>query len=168
MGDIPHAAPDTAPDYSGLVAGVRTWRVANTLWARMGGWLWSWSMLDCWRKGEEYKEAECRHGHRIPGYKCGCGIWAFFDPELMAKELSTSSMQGEPYDYVSGIIGAGGDIVEHELGFRAQYAKVFGIFSDEWPTPKDEIATMYHCPVIAPDDYDAFCTERGLIRLDLP
>lgn len=166
MGTLPHGAPDGAPDYFDLVAGVRTWRVANTMWARMGGYLWSWSMLDCWRKGEEWKQAECRVGHRIPGDDCRCGIWAFFDLQTMAKELSPLSRPGEPYEYVSGIIGAGGDIVVHELGFRAQYAKVLAIFSDEWPTPKEEIAMMYHCPVLVPNDYDAFCDERGLVRLD--
>jgi hypothetical protein len=170
MGDISHGIPhgtDTVPDYFGLLAGARTWRLANTMWARMGGWLWSWSMLDCWRKGEEWKEAECREGHRIPGDNCACGIWAFFDPETMQARLRTSHGPGEPYEYVSGIIGAGGDIVEHELGFRAQYAKVLGIFSDEWPTPKQEIAASYNCPIIAPDTYDAFCDKHGLIRLDL-
>ena len=166
MSALPYSAPDGAPDYFDLVAGVRTWRVANTMWARMGGYLWSWSMLDCWRKGEEWKQAECRVGHRIPGDDCRCGIWTFFDPQTMTKELSPLSRPGEPYEYVSGIIGAGGDIVVNELGFRAQYAKVLAIFSDEWPTPKEEIAMMYHCPVLVPNDYDAFCDERGLVRLD--
>jgi hypothetical protein len=166
MGTLPHGAPSGAPDYFDLVAGVRTWRVANTMWARMGGWLWSLAMTDCWRKGEEWKEAECRYGHRIPGDNCACGIWAFFDYETMTKELPSLSHHGEPYEYVCGIIGAGGDIVGHELGFRAQYAKVLAIFSDEWPTPKGEISKMYHCPVLAPTDYDAFCDEHGLIRLD--
>ena len=135
------------------------------MWARMGGWLWSLAMTDCWCKGEEWKEAECRHGHRIPGEGCGCGIWAFYDVKTMEKELR-HIVPGEPYDYVSGIIGAGGDIIEAELGFRAQYAKVMAIFEDERPTPKQEIAEDYHCPIVAPSDYDAFCAERGLIRLD--
>jgi hypothetical protein len=152
-----------------LVAGVRTWRLANTLWAKMGGWLWSLAMTDCWRKGEEWKEAECRHGHRIPGDKCMCGIWAFFEVETMENELGpvfVPGVPGEAYEYVSGIIGASGDIVVHELGFRAQFAKVLAIFEDDQPTPKREIAESYNCPIVAPSDYDAFCTERGLIRLD--
>jgi hypothetical protein len=166
MGEIPYGTPDTAPDYFGLVAGVRTWRVANTMWARMGGWLWSLAMLDCWRKGEEWKEAECRLGHRIPDDDCSCGIWAFFNPEIMAAEFGAITMPGERYEYVSGIIGAGGDIVIHEKGFRAQYAKVLGIFSDEYPTPKQEIAESYGCPIVASEDYDALCHQHDLIRLD--
>jgi len=159
------------PDYLGLVVGVRTWRLANTMWARMGGWLWSVAMTDCWCKGEEWKEAECRKGHRIPGDECMCGIWAFFDVETMEREFGpvfTTGMAwtGEHYEHVSGIIGAGGDIVEHELGFRAQYAKVLAIFEDELATPKREIAEMFHCSIVAPSDYDDFCAEHGLIRLD--
>jgi hypothetical protein len=126
-------------------------------------------MLDCWRTGEEWKEAECRHGHRIPGDQCRCGIWAFFDVETMKNELGpvfVPGVPGEPYEYVSGIIGAGGDVVVHELGFRAQYAKVLAIFEDPSPTPKREIAESYRCPVVAPEDYDAFCAEHDLIRLD--
>jgi len=168
------SAGPPVPDYFGLVAGVRTWRVANTMWARMGGWLWSWSMLDCWRKGEEWKEAECQLGHRIPGDDCVCGIWAFFDVETMENKLGPRSALAavpagdtrERYEYVSGIIGAGGDIIVAELGFRAEYAKVLAIFEDDWPTPKLEIAESYNCPIVAPADYDAFCAERGLIRLD--
>jgi hypothetical protein len=153
-----------APDYLGLVAGVRTWRVANTMWARMGGWLWSLAMLDCWRKGKEWKEAECRRGHRIPGDKCGCGIWAFFDVETMESELGLVPAPGE-VEYVSGIIGAAGDIVVHDLGFRAQYAKVLALFEDDYPTPKNEIAESHHCPIVAPADYGVFCAEHDLIRL---
>jgi hypothetical protein len=57
-----------APDVVGIVAGVRTWRVANTMWARMGGWLWSWGALACWRPPdiEEWKVAQCDLGHEEP------------------------------------------------------------------------------------------------------
>jgi hypothetical protein len=170
MSTVRNSAPDGAPDYYGLVAGVRTWRVANTMWAKMGGWLWSLAMLDCWRKGVEWKEAECPVGHRIPGDACACGIWAFYNPTLMTRELGpVRGGPDEPYEYVTGIIGGGGDVVPHELGFRAQYAKVLGIFSDKWPTPKEEIAEQHDCPILAPEEYDAFCEQHPqyrLIRLD--
>jgi len=125
-------------------------------------------MLDCWRKGEEWKEAECKLGHRIPGYNCRCGIWAFFDAETMESELGSMSVPVERYEYVSGIIGAAGDIVVHELGFRAQYAKVLAIFEDPYETPKQQILESYTSAlaIISPDHYDAFCLEHKLIRLD--
>jgi hypothetical protein len=133
----------------------------------MGGWLWSLAMTDCWRKNVEWKEAECLRGHRIPDENCMCGIWSFFDPETMTKELSPLSHHGEPYEYVTGIIVADGDIMIHDKGFRAQYAKVAAIFEDLHPTPKQEIAESYGCPVIAPREHDMFCAAHGLRRLDL-
>jgi hypothetical protein len=170
MVPIPEGSPEGPPDFEGLVAGARTWRVANTMWARMGGWLWSLAMLDCWRKGVEWKEAECSAGHRIPGQHCACGIWAFYNPTFMTEELGpVRGGAGEPYEYVAGIIGGGGDVVQHEFGFRAQYAKVLAIFSDKWDTPKEEIAEQHNCPIIAPEAYDAFCEHYEpyrLIRLD--
>jgi hypothetical protein len=95
-------------------------------------------------------------------------VWAFLDVETMVREFGpvfTSSLTNEHYEHVSGIIGAAGDIVEHEKGFRAQYAKVLAIFEDAHTTPKLEIAESYRCPIVSPDDYDAFCEERRLIRL---
>ena len=161
------AKEELPPDYIGLVAGVRTWRVANTMWARMGGWLWSWGALACWRPPhiEEWKEAECTGGHRIPGENCSCGIYAFHTVAAMQRELGPRD-RGDGYEHVSGVIAARGEIVEHEDGFRAQYAKVLAIFSDSLDTPKEEIAEEYHCPIIRPDEYDAFCADHGLIRLD--
>jgi hypothetical protein len=157
-----------APDYIGLAAGARTWRLANTTWAKMGGWLWSWSMLECWRKGQEWKEAECTRGHRIPGYKCGCGIWAFFDAKLMADALPPALGRDgrERFEYVGGIVAAGGDIVMHEFGFRAEYAKVLAIFDDNPSAPLAEIAENYGCDIVSSTDYDTYCAKRGLIRLD--
>ncbi len=60
------------------------------MWARMGGWLWSWSMLECWRKGVEWKEAECQRGHRIPDERCMCGLWAYNNLEAMEKDLGVA------------------------------------------------------------------------------
>jgi len=138
----------------------------------MGGWLWSLAMTDCWRKNIEWKEAECRVGHRIPDENCGCGIWAFFTPEMMKQTFGERSWRasvapGDSPEEVTGIIVADGDIVIHAKGFRAQYAKVAAIFEDGFPTPKDEIAASYGCPIIAVDEYDVFCAAHGLRRLDL-
>jgi hypothetical protein len=166
---------EASPDYSGRAAGVRTWRLANTTWAKMGGWLWSLAMTDCWRKNVEWKEAECRQGHRIPDEECMCGIWAFFDPQTMQEEFGSLAIhllrrmtpEPERYEQVTGVIMADGDIVIHQKGFRAQFAKVAAIFDDPFPTPNQEIAKSYGCPLIAPAEYDVFCAVHGLRRLDL-
>jgi hypothetical protein len=154
-------------DMQGRAVGVRTWRLANTTWAKMGGWLWSLAMTDCWRKGVEWKEAECRYGHRIPDEDCGCGIWAFFTPEIMESAFGLRGSGTEHHEDVTGVIVADGDIVIHGRGFRAQYAKVAAIFEDDFPTPKREIAESYGCPIIAAGEFDVFCAAHGLRRLDL-
>lgn len=57
-----------------------------------------------------------------PAFDCRCGIWAFWDPEIAS---------GLPYaeSYfrnckVFGVIEAWGDLVEHDYGFRAEFAIV--------------------------------------------
>jgi hypothetical protein len=159
---------EKAPDYpyGAIGVGVRRWRIANTRWALLGGYLWSAAMLDCWRKNVEWKEAECDRHIAIPDEHCICGIWGFFNPEILYRELSPLSYHHPESGSVDGIIGVTGGIVLHEDGFRAQYAKVLGIFEDDHDTPKDEIAAMYHVPILDPRDFDTFCDKRGLIRLD--
>jgi hypothetical protein len=167
MVPVPESPAAGAPDYFGLVAGCRAWQPANTLWAELGGLLWSVGMLECWRKGEEWKEAECRRGdHRIPGDRCSCGIYAFHNPASLHKQFVGLPLDRvEPRGLVTGVIGAAGEIVEHELGFRAQYAKVLAVFDSEHPD-RDAIAKQYNAEILPLEDYDAFCQERGLIRLD--
>jgi hypothetical protein len=102
-----------APDYVGRVAGARNWRVATTLWARMGGLLWAHAILEPWPTGKEY-EATCVGvpDHVPPAADCSCGVWAFFNPEL----LTTSGYGVEDPRHVSGIVGAAGDVELAERG----------------------------------------------------
>jgi hypothetical protein len=160
---------------AGRVAGVRSWRLANTLWAKLGGWLWSHAMTDCWRKNVEWKAAECPGGHPIPGEGCSCGIWAFHNPHIIDEQygplLPPRTVEEEPFQHVRGVIIADGNIIPATLGFRAQYAKVAAIFEDGYDAlalaTKEEIAGHYHCDIIAPEDYDTFCAKHGIRRLDL-
>jgi hypothetical protein len=154
-----------APDYVGRVAGARNWRVATTLWAKMGGLLWAHAILEPWPTGKEY-EAACVGvpNHAPPAAGCSCGVWAFFNPELLA----TSGYGVEDPRHVSGVVGAAGDVELAERGWRAQRATVEAIFadgvSDEMlPVTRQEIADAYDIPIIRRNDYDAFCEARGLI-----
>src|SRR5215208_4537544 len=81
------------PDYIAEgIAGCRQWRLANILWARMGGLLWSDAMLAPWPRSGEYV-AECQsyqaayragyfqgRDHQVPDERCGCGIYAWLNP----------------------------------------------------------------------------------------
>jgi len=68
------------PDYMAPIAGVRAWRLAPTLWAKMGGILWSHAMLNPWPDGEEIV-AVCDAGHPAPG--CSCGVYAWETVKLL-------------------------------------------------------------------------------------
>ena len=152
------------PDYTDRVAGARSWRVANTLWARMGGLLWADAMLEPWPKGKEH-EAACRVvcAGDGPGENCRCGIHACFDYETLTAVWSASA----EHAHVRGVVGARGVVWLHELGWRAQYATVEALFDDvaddALPIPKGEIAAAYEVPVIRPEDYHAFCEDMGMV-----
>src|SRR5215211_5613535 len=159
---------EKAPDYVGRVAGARTWRVATTLWARMGGLLWAHNILEPWPTAREY-EATCvgnvgNPDHVPPVAECSCGIWAFLNPSL----LTTSGYGLEDPRHVSGVVSAAGWVEVAEFGWRAQHASVEAIFAegsaDEMlPVTRVEIAEAYGIPIIRRDDYGAFCETRGLI-----
>jgi hypothetical protein len=156
---------------AGRVAGVRTWRLAPTLWAKMGGWLWSITLSDCWRRMDsdpafEWKEAKCDFGHSPPGEGCTCGIYAYHEPSGLGRMPMPES--------ASGVIIADGEIIPATLGFRAQYAKVAAIFDFGTPTfgppplaTPEQIAEHYRCDIITVGEYAAFCAKHGLRRLDL-
>jgi hypothetical protein len=159
---------EQAPDYLGRVAGARNWRVATTLWARMGGLLWAHAILEPWPTGKEY-EATCvatpdEEDHVPPAAGCSCGVWAFFHPSLLA----ASSYGLEDPRHVSGVVGAAGEVELGEIGWRAQRATVQAIFADGvpdemLPVSRQEIAQAYDIPIIGRDEYEAFCESRGLI-----
>jgi hypothetical protein len=160
---------------AGRVAGVRTWRLAPTLWAKMGGWLWSLTLTDCWRRSDadpsfEWKDAKCDFGHTPPGEGCTCGIYAYHAPtRLTQTHILTPTMPRQVLESASGVIIADGTILPGAWGFRAQYAKVAAIFDPGVPalaTP-EQIAEHYRCDVISVGEYDAFCAKHGLRRLDL-
>jgi hypothetical protein len=114
------------PDYMGRMAGVRSWKVAPTLWAKMGGWLWSAANLGPWPDGEE-NVAVCETGHPTPAKGCSCGLYAFYDP---ASGLPYSTSARTEAGAVSGVIGVAGRIIPGDLAFRAERAKVLALFDD--------------------------------------
>jgi len=159
-----------APDYINRVAAVRSWRVAPNLWAQLGGLLWAPGMRQPWPTGEEYY-ASCpgNPDHVPPAPGCGCGIYAFYSPALAEEGGYWPGAGGGPYNrVVAGVVGAAGDVELHEVGLKAGSVIVEAIFAAgvadaELPIPRAEIAAAYGTEVIDADDYEAFCTERGLV-----
>jgi hypothetical protein len=164
------------PDYIQPVAGVRIWRVAPNLWAQLGGLLWAPGIREPWPTGEEF-EAACNKNpdHVQPAEGCMCGIYAFYSPNLaIAGDYWPKSWRPNFNRLVAGVVGAAGDVVLHEWGWRASHATVVAIFGDfggnihgapdsELPMPRQEIADAYDASVISVSDYKAFCECEGLI-----
>lgn len=153
-----------APDYVNRIAGVRSWRTAPTVWARMGGLLWSYSMMNPWPDGEEYVAA-CDQGHDAPQRGCMCGVWAWKNLEIMRRER----MFPEDHTHVSGVVGAAGRVIEAEFGWKAGQAMVAAIFDHRptmpagYPTPPPaEIAEILEVPLLRFEEYEEFCEDEGL------
>jgi hypothetical protein len=157
------------PDYIQRIAGVRTWRVAPTMWARMGGLLWASAMLEPWTTGEDHV-AHCHHdpGHVPPADGCACGVYAYYTP--MSVLWHRGSLE-DPY-HVSGVVSGWDEMLLLEHGWRAQFGRVEALFDHplmpevELPIPKEEIAEAYGAEIISPIDYDEFCQRRNLVLID--
>lgn len=79
-----------------------------------------------WPPDEELK-AECEFGNAgshpaitVPDFDCHCGFWAFWDPEIASGLPHLTSYFRTTKAF--GLIEGWGGIVEHENGFRCQYA----------------------------------------------
>jgi hypothetical protein len=151
------------PDYVGRMAGVRSWKIAPTLWAQMGGWLWSAANLGPWPDGEE-NVAVCEVDHPVPAKGCSCGLYAFYTP---AGRLPYAATARTTVGSISGVIGTAGRIIPGDLAYRAERAKVLALFEDPLDTPKEEISAAHGgIPIIRVADFEDFCDWYGLIRYD--
>jgi hypothetical protein len=165
------------------LAGVRTWRVAPNLAARLGGLLWSANMLACWRHHQPFVATCELEGHTPPQEKCSCGVYAWYAvDDALAYRHDTPD---EPVFYVSGVVSGGGDMLLCEKGWLAQTAKVEAIFDGPGlhrlprfsdgeelgrGVPKrislEMIADAYDASIISPRAYEAFCLEHDLTTID--
>ena len=165
-----------APDYNGAIAGARTWRVAPTLWAKMGGILWAKVQTDVW-PNSQMKIAECERGHPVPDEHCSCGVYAWCNEKVLHEMLFAPT----DHTHISGVIaGAGGVIRGHNGYWVAEKVIVLAFFDDGHPSPKREVmpgsgvylatkeeaAQVWGVPVIKYEEYEDFCDEYGLWRCD--
>lgn len=165
---------DRVPDYSAAIAGARSWRMAPTLWAKMGGLLWSHAMLNVWPDCEEIA-AECDAGHPAPAEGCSCGVYAW----QSAERLLRSPYAPQDHKHIAGVVAGRGRVIRGETGYWvAEGAVVLAFFDDGYPSPvrevlegsgvylptKDEVAEVYGVPVIRYNEFDDFCDDYGLIR----
>lgn len=118
MAFAPPARPDAAPDLIGAVFGFRAWHLDAA------GYLTSHGMgRTTWEAGRNVAicVADISDGHRAPLANCGCGLYAYHDPN----EVELMRFSGTfP---IAGIVRAWGDIEVHEAGIRAEYAEIVAL-----------------------------------------
>jgi hypothetical protein len=166
--------PYKPPDYMAAIAGARAWRMAPTLWARMGGLLWSHAMLNVWPDREEIV-AECDAGHPAPAAGCSCGVYAW----KSAEALLGTHYAPRDHKHIAGVVAGRGRVIRGHAGYWvAERATVVAFFDDGHPSPikevypgsgvylptKEEVAEAYGVEVINYGDFEDFCDEYELIR----
>ena len=173
---MPETSTSRPPDYMAAIAGARAWRLAPNLWAKMGGHLWSKALLHVWSDGEEVV-AKCDLGHPAPAKRCMCGVYAWYDVDLMQR----NGFAPGDHKTIAGVVAGRGRVIRGHRGYWvAERAVVLAFFDDGHPAPKTEVlegsgvylptkksaAEAYGVPVIKYEDYEDFCDEYGLIRFN--
>lgn len=106
--------------------------VAWRMWIVRGdGWLGSYGVSRTWAPGEPMTG-------KVPDYGDE-GIWAFKDKSrALGKAISSASC---PARTVYGSVKLWGKVVEHEIGYRAEYAKVVSL-EDTFPSDNKMLAVL--------------------------
>jgi hypothetical protein len=155
------------PDLHRPLAGFRQWTVSPYASAAEGGLLQSLVGRAGWPETTDMV-AECRRkDHSPPAMTCGCGLWAFSDPQALVFGFG----QLEGVATVSGIISAWGEILVGVDGMRAECARVEAIFDhpampQALPITKRAIADAYQADIVSPTQYEEYCEERGFVLID--
>ncbi|MDP2712200.1 MAG: hypothetical protein Q8O56_13365 [Solirubrobacteraceae bacterium] len=117
-----------------------------------------------WPTGED-RVAKCfaLRGHDAPHPSCNCGFSAYYalpaEPDLLAPEA------------IWGVIAAWGTIVEHERGFRAQFARTIALLDAD--NPLDHMkpgarakaaAEAYEIPLLEREELIAYAGWHGELR----
>lgn len=84
--------------------------------------------------------------HDAPERSCGCGIWAVKDDAMLARAYWNYG----GHDLAYGRVQMWGRFYEHELGYRAEFARPIEIIvPDGQQAVLDELAAFYGCPARA-------------------
>lgn len=87
--------------------------------------------------------AASAHG-RIPAVDCGCGLW------ILKTEADCRAKFGHGIDdHVIGRVTFWGRTIEHDEGYRAEYARITGLVTDE-PERFADVLGHYGIPAIEP------------------
>jgi hypothetical protein len=122
------------------VIGFRIWRVyaAGDLHSGFG--------RERWAPGAGFT-AHCKvwlDDQAVPHWECFCGVHAFRDPRHLKSWRGGAPRRGGTR--VTGAVALWGRIIEHELGFRAQYARPVALIESYYA---QRVADVYGLPVLS-------------------
>jgi hypothetical protein len=174
---MPDAIQDRVPDGIEPLVGFRAWDVSlrggeahfNPLGGPMGGWEGArsgWVAAMCllapWTPHAHLSLVTdepaapnppcdlCEWGHIAPDECCTCGFYAFKDlaPELVAlHEYVPDPGSGPDMRIVIGRVELAGKVIEHDLGYRAERARIAALIPVEGDTFSTEVARVTGIPL---------------------
>lgn len=93
-----------------------------------------------WQPREDLR-ADCAwrkfHKHTPPGDFCSCGIWAYEDHDVLMRNVFFRRNE-----LLFGEVGLWGDVARHDTGYRAEFARVMGVFVPHGEGPRQNIARL--------------------------
>ena len=144
-----------APDYISPIVAWRVWRWDAARLKSLNGEPWSAGKALAARcRARSYGTlvgcAEAaHHSHDLPQIECTCGVYA-------AKEREHLRSMGCPRYAIEGEVYLWGTVVEHELGFRAQFAYPKSLFLPPELIPSGAKALEARVGALAVYDMDIF------------
>jgi hypothetical protein len=126
------------PDGIGPIVAYRAWQLDADGTIMSFHWLcpevWStseWVGARCTGFGDNLETG--RPHHQAPAEGCECGIYAWKRQDDVREFLppypNPLLPNGPPFrpHYASGVVELGGKVIEHEFGYRAEWARIVGI-----------------------------------------
>jgi hypothetical protein len=128
-----------------MMTGYRIWtsRQAWSVQGELG--LWSISQWEnCWQPG--VNSAVCKiRPHKPPDETCYCGLWSVSDWHDSVGLVDRS-------DFILGVIQMWGKIVEHETGYRSEFASPISLARNCGSVPPSDLAKIaqrYDIPLVS-------------------
>ena len=111
--------------------------IAYRCWPIRNGFLWSTAADRAWAPNEPMKALE---GH----LESGLGVYAFKEMSHVVQHFGSGTVASDGTAF--GTIELWGEIVEHEIGYRAEYAQIKSIDFVRGGANLDELRKLYGVP----------------------
>src|ERR1019366_8784923 len=140
----------TVPDYLSPIIGYRVWRWNAAGLRSLNGKPWS----PCKPLAAKCGAGKAHDAHGVPQTDCTCGVYASKSLEqLLTTGYAKCGIHGEVYLW--------GTVVEHELGYRAQYAYPKTLFLPSDLIPSDTKEMESRLEALAAYSTDIFIVGGG-------